>query len=76
MFPRFKSKKELGINLGRNDFSEWPSATYTFCPKCGLDNFELLYEDSSDIYIRCKICNSLWNIKSARGRYYGQLRLV
>jgi len=65
MFPRFEATKDLATKIPPCDFQDWPDGTFSFCPKCGLDSFELLYKDEGQFLVRCRLCNTYWSVKSA-----------
>jgi len=65
MIINFSTNFELGVSKPPCDFQEWPDGTFAFCPRCGLDSFELLYRDESQFLVRCRLCNTFWSVKSA-----------
>lgn len=67
MFTRFWSKAQMRLYIPLDRFEDWPEDTFSFCPKCGMDSFELLFEVGTETYIRCRVCGSLWVSNSALG---------
>lgn len=67
MLPKFLSKTEMEFYIPMERFNYWPEDTFSFCPKCGMDSFELLFKNKLEIYIQCRICNALWIIKPTGG---------
>lgn len=62
MFQRFKSYRELKSSLSLDNFEILPIETENRCVYCGLDLFEILYEDGRNTYVRCNLCNAFWII--------------
>ena len=60
MLLTFKSKPQMRLYYPLEMFEPWPKDTFSFCPKCGLDNFEMLLDWGLERYMRCNLCGSLW----------------
>jgi hypothetical protein len=65
MFQRFGSIFELKKNIPLENFEILPGGSDNKCVYCGLDLFELLYQDEFNTYVRCNLCNALWIISSS-----------
>jgi hypothetical protein len=64
MFQKFWSKAQMRLYLPLEKFEPWPEDTFSFCPKCALDSFELLLDSGCESYVRCQVCGSLWIVRS------------
>ncbi len=64
MFQQFWSIAQMRLYLPLEKFEAWPEDTFSFCPRCALDSFELLLDSGFESYIRCKVCGSLWIVHS------------
>jgi len=62
MFQRFKSLLELKRSLSLENFEVLPDKSENRCVYCGLDSYEILYQDGRNSYVRCNLCNALWII--------------
>ncbi len=60
MLSRYRSKSQMGLDFPLDKFERWPNGTYSFCPRCGLDMFELLYKTELLSYIKCAVCGAQW----------------
>jgi hypothetical protein len=60
MFQKFWSKGQMRLYLSMEKFEPWPEDTFSFCPKCAFDSFELLLDSGLERHIRCTVCGSLW----------------
>ena len=69
MFQRFDSLYELKTTLPLENFCTLPVDTENKCIYCGLDLYEILYEDDFNIYARCRLCNSFWIISTNSMNY-------
>jgi hypothetical protein len=67
MLSKYRSKSHMGLYLSLEDFAPWPDGTYSFCPRCGIDLFELLCENDPLSYVRCSICGAQWIVKADSG---------
>jgi DNA-directed RNA polymerase subunit RPC12/RpoP len=67
MLSKYRSKSQMGLYFPLENFERWPEGTYSFCPRCGLDMFELLYEADRQSYIRCSVCGAQWIIGTGSG---------
>jgi hypothetical protein len=67
MIPKFRSKAQMRLYYPVENFELWPEDTFSFCPQCGMDSFELLCEGSLEAYVKCRVCGTLWVIKAAFG---------
>ena len=76
MILKFRSKAQMNLYVPMQEFERWPEDTFSFCPKCSYESFELLYENESEAYIRCHLCNALWIIKSSAGNIRNGLALA
>ena len=65
MFQRFGSIFELKRKIPLENFEILPDESDNKCAYCGLDLFELLYQDEFNTYVRCNLCNALWIISSS-----------
>jgi hypothetical protein len=64
MILKFRSKAEMKFYHPLERFNHWPEDTFSFCPECGTDAFELLFENESDSFVRCRHCSALWITKT------------
>ena len=65
MFQRFRSIFELKREIPLENFEILPEESDNKCTYCGLDLFEVLYQDEFNTYVRCNLCNALWIISSS-----------
>ena len=65
MFQRFRSIFELKRKIPLENFEVLPVDSDNKCVYCGLDLFEILYQDEFKTYVRCNLCNALWIISSS-----------
>ena len=64
MLQRFKSYQELKSSLSLDNFEILPDESENRCVYCGLDLYEVLYEDGNYTYVRCNLCNAFWIMPS------------
>jgi len=60
MLSKYRSKSRMGLDCPLEKFEWWPDGTYSFCPRCGLDLFELLFRTDNSAYIKCSVCGAQW----------------
>lgn len=60
MLSKYNSKSQMGLYIPLEKFERWPDGTYSFCPRCGLDMFELLCQAEHLSYIKCSVCGAQW----------------
>ncbi len=67
MFQKFWSKAQMELYFPLEKFEPWPEDTFSFCPKCAFDSFELLFDSGLQRFVRCAVCGALWIVNlSAR----------
>jgi len=64
MILKFRSKAEMKFYHPMERFNQWPVDTFSFCPRCGTDAFELLFENDSESFVCCRHCSALWVMES------------
>jgi hypothetical protein len=67
MLQKFWSKAQMSFFVPIGSFEDWPEGTYSFCPQCAMDSFELLFKNRTESYVRCRACGALWVINAAMG---------
>ncbi len=72
----FNSKAQMAVQHPLEKFESWPKDTYFFCPKCALDNLELLFDSGLERFVRCTACGSLWIISASPCNMPAQAALI
>ena len=65
MLQKFWSKAQMSFFVPLERFELWPEGTYSFCPRCAMDSFELLYQNKTEAFVRCSACGKYWIINPA-----------
>jgi hypothetical protein len=60
MLQRFESLHEMKSCLPRENFGILPEKSENKCVYCGMDLYEVLYENEYNTYVRCNLCNTFW----------------
>jgi hypothetical protein len=76
MFQRYESLYELRSTLPLENFAILPEGSENRCIYCGMDLYEILFEDEYNVYARCRLCNALWIVPEKSRNYANSVPML